>query len=357
MKKELSGSRKKFIISAVALLIITVVYLFGIGRLTTMLTNQTAAQRWQGESEQKYTQLSCFAPVDRKVMLSDIYSFRQVMAAKAKEAGLNVEGEQKLFSDAWSTSGKVTVSSSLGSGEVTAYAVGGDFFAFHPVKLLSGNYLGSTDLMKDRVLLDEETAWLLFGGVDIHGMGFKIADRYFVVAGVFERENNSATKKAYTDGMGIFMSYEAYCSLNGEEEAGIECYEVIMPEPVKGFAEGIAKDKFPIGRGEILNNTNRYSPSRLLNLARHFGERSMQNNGIIYPYWENAARYTEDVAALLTALCLIFAAAPALVLIIMLIKAVVFLRKKTSEDLLPELRDRTEETVRKWGQKRRKKNG
>ncbi|MDO4983369.1 MAG: ABC transporter permease [Eubacteriales bacterium] len=355
MKEELSKRKKKFIISAIALIVVTVVYFFGTGKLTAMLTSQTAAQRWQGESEQKYTQLSCFVPVDQKVSLSDIYSFRQVMAAKFKEAGLDADSGEMLSSDAWSTSGKVNVSSTLGSGEVTAYAVGGDFFSFHPVKLLSGNYITSSDLMKDRVLLDEETAWLLFGGVDVHGMGFKISDRYFVVAGVYEREDDRATKKAFTDEMSIFLSYDAFCDLTGEDEAGINCYEVVMPEPVKGFAESIAKDKFPIGRGEILNNTDRYSPSRLMKLAYHFGERSMQNKGIMYPYWENAARYTEDIASLLTALCLIFAVVPAAVLSGVIIKALLLFRQRMREELIPELRDKTEEVFRSWAYKRRKK--
>ena len=69
--------------------------------------------------------------------------------------------------------------------------------------------------MQDRALLDEETAWLLFGGTDIQGLSFKINGVPFVVAGVIEREQDFATKKAYTDGMGIFISYDGYMNLFG----------------------------------------------------------------------------------------------------------------------------------------------
>lgn len=61
--------------------------------------------------------------------------------------------------------------------------MGGNFFDFHPIRLLSGNYISPDDLMKDRVLLDEDTAWLLFGGTQLEGLSFKIDGVPFVVAG------------------------------------------------------------------------------------------------------------------------------------------------------------------------------
>jgi len=98
-------------------------------------------------------------------------------------------------------------------------AVGGNFFDFHPIRLLSGNYITPDDLMQDRVLLDEETAWLLFGGTELSGMSFKINGVPFVVAGVIQREQDFASEKAYSSGMGIYMSYDGYSSLF-EEAAG-----------------------------------------------------------------------------------------------------------------------------------------
>ena len=349
MKEKLVKKRKKFIFSVIMIAVVLSAYCICVGKLTGMLTSQSAVRRWKGESEQKFAQISCFVPVDEQITLTDVYSFRQVMAEKFKDAGLNADNGEKLMNDAWSTSGKVSVSSALGSGEVYACAVGGDFFFFHPVKLLSGNYLNPSDLMKDRVLLDEETAWLLFGGTDVHGMGFKIEDKYFVVAGVFERESDIATEKAYTDGRGIFMSYDAFCSLTEESFDGtvknISCYEAVMPEPVKGFAEAAAKDKFPIGRGEILNNTERYSTSRLIKLVRQFGTRSMQNKGIMYPYWENAARYTEDVAALITAIAIILLFVPSVIVVVTLISSAAHFKRKLGGEILPEWRDQIEDAA------------
>lgn len=49
---------------------------------------------------------------------------------------------------------------------------------------------------------------------------------------------------------------------------GIECYEVVMAEPVKGFAMNVAKEKFPIGGGVIIDNSNRYSYENILKLVK-----------------------------------------------------------------------------------------
>ena len=63
----------------------------------------------------------------------------------------------------------LTVSTERGNAQVKVTGVGGDYFRFHPLKLRSGSYLMETDLMKDRVLLDEELAWKLFGGMELTG--------------------------------------------------------------------------------------------------------------------------------------------------------------------------------------------
>lgn len=344
MKKKIP---KKRIIYAVvfALLLLAAAGCFAVVRsISGMLVTQQEAKRWQGDSDTAYAQISCFIPVDQKIDTAKVNEFRQVMMKKFQEASLDIHSGEQLYVDAWSTSGKLSVSSALGKGDVYAYAVGGDFFEFHPLRLKSGSYISGDDLMKDRAVLDEETAWLLFGSSDVQGMSFKINGQNFVVAGVIEREDDFATKKAYTDSLGIFISYDAYLEL--EKDAGITCYEVVMPEPVKGFAIGVANDKFPIGRGEIINNTTRFSFNKLIKLARQYGLRSMQNKGVMYPYWENAARYAEDMAALFTVLCMAFMFLPSVTVLVAAIRWIVYGKRKLEDEILPQFKENAEEAIR-----------
>lgn len=355
--------KKKLIFLAVelALLLAAAGCFVGIHALSRMLPSQLTAERWQGESEQSFAQISCFIPVDETVTLNEIGAFREAAATKLHEAALDIGSDAVLMADAWSCTDKVSVSSALGKGDVYATAVGGEFFTFHPIRLISGNYITAADLMQDRALLDEETAWLLFGGTDIQGMTFKINGVPFVVAGVIEREGDYASQKAYTDGMGIFISYEAYTLLDSASAAlagvatadsassaapGIQCYELVMPDPVKNFALNFVKEKFPIGRGEVINNTERFTLPALWTLLRSFDTRSMQTRGVIYPYWENASRGAEDRAALLLILGAALLALPVLTALAVAVHYAIRGKQALEDTLIPRWKEAAEEALR-----------
>ena len=275
--------------------------------LSGTLESQKAAERWAGEGETRFAQFSCYLKEGEGLSLEDIYTFRMTLEEKLLQASIEVapaadtegkEGEKtpavsnaSTYVDAWSTSGEQTVRGDHGSSKAHVTAVGGEYFFFHPLRLLSGSYISEDDLMEDRVVLDEDLAWRLFGGTELEGMTVTINGLPYFVAGVVEREQDFATDKAYDLEAGMYMSYAAYSRLT---EASIDCYEIVLPQPVDGFAEGLLKDNFKIGGGEIINNTGRFSLGSLWGILRDFGTRSMHRTSVIYPYWENAARYLED---------------------------------------------------------------
>ena len=334
---------------AAGLALLCVVCLLVYGHLAQLLDSQHQAERWQGESDTEFRQLSCFMAVDEKLTLEQIYTFRKAMMDKFHEAALDNGTDSQLFCDAWCSFGTVNVSSAQGKGEVSVTAVGGSYFDFHPIRLLSGNYLSPDDLMKDRVLLDEDVAWLLFGGTELSGMSFKINGQPFVAAGVIEREQDFASKAAYSSGMGIYMSYEGYSALvseNAAAGAGINCYEVVMANPVKNFALNFAKEKFPIGGGLLVDNTGRFDYETILKLAKSFGQRSMQTHGVILPYWENAARSVEDWCLVLLLCAMVTAVLPLALLVIWAVRLFIMGKTRLEEDLLPKARDNVAEAVR-----------
>lgn len=365
MKNVINALGRKNLIILALLLALTLGALgcfAGIHALSRMLPSQLAAERWQGESEIDYAQLSCFIPVDETVTLNEIAAFREAAMTRLHEAALDIDtGDEVLMADAWSCTEKVSVSSALGKGEVYATAVGGEYFSFHPIRLISGSYISASDLMQDRALLDEDTAWLLFGSTNIQGMSFKINGVPFLVAGVIEREDDFASKKAYTAGMGIFISYDAYSTLltaasaavpasadtaNASAAPGIQCYELVLPNPVKNFALNLVKEKFPIGRGEIVNNTERFTLSNLRSLLKSFDTRSMQTSGVIYPYWENASRGAEDRAVLLLLLGCVLLVPPVITVLILAVRYAVRGKRALEDELMPRFKENAEEAVR-----------
>ncbi len=249
----------------------------------------------------------------------DVRSFRQSLESKLVEQSLEAPEGGRLYLDAYYGMESVTISSDNGSNStVKAVGAGGDFFYFHPLHLRSGSYIKGDDLMDDLVLLDEELAWKLFGGTELAGLTVYINSVPFVVSGVVAREADFATEKAYTGDGGLYMSFSAMSRLI--EEASITGYEIVMPNPISGYAKSLLSEVFPIGTGDIVENSGRYGLLRLWDVIQTFGQRSMRTNGVIYPYWENAGRLTEDYAALLLLLAVLLALYPLLAALVLVIR-------------------------------------
>jgi len=343
---------------ALVLLIASALCYLGYRSTAALLLSQQAAERWRGENETAFAQISCFMPSGGSVSEEEIYNFRTAMLTKLTEASFEVSADTPLIHDAWSAQGKANISNAQRRGEVNVTAVGGYFFDFHPIRLVSGNYLSPDDLMEDRVLLDRHCAWLLFGSDDVAGMSFEINGQPFYVAGVIEREQDSFSRTAWGEGMGIYMSWQAWKNLS--ETAGISCYELVMAEPVEGFVYRAAEEKFPIGAGEIVDNTYRFDSGRLLKMLKDSQSRSMRLSQASYPYWENAARAAEDRCLVWLTAALVTAFLPAVLLVWLAIRAFVFGKTKLEDDYIPEAREKITEAWRvrarqRWEKKQAKK--
>jgi len=283
--------------------------------IRTSMRSQHASFVWAGQSNERFSQLSVFFPESYQFNEDNIHSLYTTLDNSLRAASMETTPDRTLYTDAWSTSGDISLATPRGQVNAKVIAVGGDFFLFHPLNLRDGGYLSPNDVMKDRVVIDEDLAWRLFGAVKIAGFDILINNKPFVVAGVVTRESDFATRAAYTDGAGLFMSYEAFNDMT-EEMKNITCYEIIFPDPISGFAVTTIKDAFTDPRVHIIENSIRFSLSNTFALIRSFGERSMRTDPIVYPYWENAVRYAEDWLALLLVGSLLFLLFPVICTVI-----------------------------------------
>jgi len=355
-------TKNRIIIAAICVLLALVsLVLFLIGSsLPKSLYPQYAAERWRAENGLNFTQLSCFMPSSSDLSVSQINEFRSAMMTKLHEAALDIDNDSVLFTDAWSTNGKVSVSCERAKTDASVTAVGGNFFGFHPVELLSGGYLSDEDFMKDRVVLDKALAWYLFGGYDLAGMEIYINGIPFYICGVIDREQDFASEKAYSNGMGLYISYEGYAALL-ESTPGIECYELVLAEPVEGFVKGVVQDKFPIGDGETVINSGRFSYWNLMTDFMHSSSRTMRTSEAAYPYWENAARFVEQICMWLVTGGTVLLIFPAVIIVIIVIKAILYAKTMFCGKLLPRAKDSVEEVIRvrkrrAWEKQKAKRN-
>jgi hypothetical protein len=341
MGKHASKSRKKrrLLLPAVAgaLTLMSVSCLVAFSVLGGLLLSQRASERFRGENKERFEQVSVFFPVGKGTDETGIYTFRKNLENKLREASLKAPETGSLWADAYSAAGEVSAEGPRGSAAASALGVGGNYFLFHPLHLRAGGYIAGDDLMHDRVVLDVELAWKLFGSPDVAGLEIKISGKPYLV----ERESDFADKKAYTAGAGLYMAYDALLSLSEAQQ--ISCYELVSVSPVSGFAKGIAAEGFP--DAEAVENSRRFTVGRIFKNIGDYGERSMNTTGVIFPYWENAARLLEDYLALLLVLAILFGLFPAACLTVLLV-ALLRRGRRRIKAALPDLRDRWE--ARAW---------
>ncbi len=306
------------ILSGVSLVLFFIVLFIGIG-LSKSQTHQRGADRWdpQGGSAQISVFFSELASIDEDSIKQLNFA---IDTALQEESLLSGDSSIRKRISAYSAQAELNVDSEKVSESVKAIGVGGDFFQFHPVKLLSGNYFDGADLMQDYVLLDSETAWKLYGSSDIAGQIVEIGGVRHVVSGVYERETGRLNRLAGNDEPTIFMSYESLKKNAGV--TSISCFETIMPEPVNHFAFGVVNDAVSVekNRFEVIDNSKRFKWITLMKDIKNAGQRSMNSKSVIFPFWENMARGMEDILMPICVLELILLAFVVINLIVFLIR-------------------------------------
>lgn len=281
------------------------------------LADQQAARRWN--SQGGYAQVSGFFARNAVVDDFQIRNFEnQLESALADAAVVNENENTRLYVDAYSSLGRITIVSQQGELEAEAIGIGGDFFFFHPLQLSGGRYFSGDELMQDFVILDEEAAWQLFGSNDIEGMSVMIGGIPHYVAGVVEREKGRFAEGAGLKNTVVYVSGDTLSQYGTSE--GISCYEVIAPNPVKGFVYHTFKEKFGVDEKDMLvvENSSRYGLEAMIPVVMDFGLRSMQNAAIHFPYWENIARGYEDIRAAVLLLQFLFLMIPSVILLVFL---------------------------------------
>lgn len=278
------------------------------------LDDQQAAKRW--DEKGGASQVSSFFVKGVTVDEMQIKNFEHQLETALQEAAITKTNENsRLYIDAYSSLGEITITSEQGSLTADAVGIGGDFFQFHPLTLVNGGYFSGSDLMKDSVILDEEAAWQLFGSSEIEGMSVMIEGVPHYIAGVVKRETGRFAEGAGLNDTVIYVSYETLSSYGSCE--GISTYEVVAPNPVKGFVANTLKEKFGLKENEmiVVENSTRYSLEAMIPVVLDFGIRSMQNSAVTFPYWENIARGHEDVRALVLVLQSILLLIPSVIII------------------------------------------
>lgn len=376
-------SRAKIVWSSIFLAaLIIALSLYGIcNAIIGKMYDQQAAKRW-GQDQQAY-QITILFDKAAKVSDNDIkrfeYDYNKLLSSTFGDAGqeyINMNNEDSsYYAHSYMAEGRLNLSQENKSvNNAKVYGVSGNYELFHPFEMISGSFLKETEAHPDCVVIDEFTAYSLFGSTNVVGLPIYVQNTPLYVAGVYksgtseivEAANgwstmaNTVTKEdGSVDQTGknslIYMSYDTMCSLCGETKP-ITCFEFVSIAPsekflydelVKGFTNYMSSM-------EIVKNSSRFGIENMYRVLRQFGIRSMHVNNIDYPYFENIARAREDLISHLYLYIFVL-------LLLDLVLAVIFLHhlwvsrtihisviRDRFSDFLEKIREKKNEQKRKW---------
>ncbi|WP_408071041.1 ABC transporter permease [Butyrivibrio sp. JL13D10] len=344
-----------------AIIVMLVLTIFGLNFyrefIVSKLYDQQMGERWSDDT--RCGQVSMFFSESQGIGTDKVKEFayninKGLIADGLQEADASTEGTGAVWNYCYSSVGSVDLTRDLKTVTAVAIGVGGDYFQFHPMRVMSGNYFTGDLLMKDHVILDEELAWQLFGSDDIVGESITIGGVPHYISGVVKKDSGKYVKASGMVFPTVYMSFESLAtygkidasvlatngtlgqfsvasknddeSENGTsdvelEAKGIVCMEVVMPNMVDNYAKNFVIDKLGLNttQVEVVDNSARFENRNLINIIAKFNTRGMQTKPVIYPYWENNARAYENVLAVVFLIQIICA----VIIFIMLAIAVV----------------------------------
>ena len=285
----------------------------------------------------------------KSIHLGDLPQIRQSLQASAdtglRSGSRNVPGSSKRligWEDCYSSTVKSTISPvNVVEGkringkatDVELVAVGGNYRAFHTFRFMSGGFLPEDPVDTFQIVINDVLAWKFFRSYDVTGHMVEKDGKLFTIIGVVEEKNTKVAELAGEQDSRAFIYFGALGTLYGGDsknipqssnddmgggsygdyEGGggssqspsststdyaIQCYEAMLPELVRGVAIADFKNAMPnysLTNPQVLvvNDTGRFSVTRVIDTMFPIGETEMQRHGYEFPYWEVATQMTE----------------------------------------------------------------
>ncbi len=306
---------KKFQISAGIITAVCVILIIVFGLVQTGLSRkldcQQVVSRWAADGT-RYAQLTAvispYAGFDESMAAGSVPSSIDSALTGASISSSSENEGARLYAYAYSAETDVTLSredpengKAVKSGiRATATGVGKDFFVFHRLKMLSGQYFNTDDkIYTEQCIIDNNLAWQLFGSYDVAGREIEVNGVTFNISGVCEVDPDY--KQFYGENGRMFLIYSTLKSVTvgSDGDLPITCFEICMPDPVTNFAKDAVAKAVSVDETEyeLIENSARFTDRGLLANLKTSAERSVRQKLVVYPYWENTATILADKAA------------------------------------------------------------
>lgn len=279
--------RKKIVIAAALLLLLSLlicgVLQLRISTIPRELTEYNSSVAWGAES---YSHMSAYIGAD--------YGFNSNAYEKTK-----VELESKYKVDSIETT-SVLYSASLET-RMSVYPIGGskgvstnatvylgDYFKFHPIKLVEGSYPQNSGVMTDAILIDELAAWQLFGTMrGLVGLEVTVGIDTYVISGV-AAVPGGIYDEVYGELPRIYICSDSASLRFGTDTREFNSFDAMLPDPITNYAKNTLEDVLGSYDPVIVNNDTAFSSTALKEMYESQTKLVTDPDKVEYPYTEKA---------------------------------------------------------------------
>lgn len=343
------------IILVIALVVVGVFELL-VNHYKNKLEYLDAGKRWSADGE-RYAVINMYAEEGSAVSSDQALSWANSMDSSLLKSSVTPNEGARSWTYTYAADVTVSVTGPKSTATAEAVAAGGDFFVFHPMKIVYGSSFLNDNSNPMGIVIDRNLAWKLFGAENIVGMTVKINGEEFVVTGITEPETDKGIY-GYTYGTRprMYMNYAGYIKTVGEDNS-VTIFETALPNAVKGFAKNIFDGVVKVNeeKTEVIEVTERFSLRNRFNNMKTLKYSWIRADKIEYPYWENEAKVYDYYCAIF----MIFEVAMAALFVVSLLIALVSVRFSGYSVIydLKKLFDKAEKSYKKKHPKKGQKNG
>ncbi len=300
-----------------------------------LMADDLAGERYETEAL-SYAQESVYYSAAGGLEEESIREIRNAVMKKLYEDSyITAEDPFHGWYDAYMGQSMLELRKDTATIQVNCIGVGGNYFDMHPTALKGGTYLDENNTDAYGMILDEYVAWTLFGSPNVAGMKLWVGDTVFTVYGVVAVPENQTFRNAYGNYYSVYIPFSTLKKL--DENARITSYQTVLPNPIKGYAKNLTaeacglqqlsdlerasnRSELEFGDQVLVENTDRYSLFSLFGNRKKEKYVTMRTNTVVYPFFENVARYTEQRLYRVRMIALLFLVLPFLTLMVLLVK-------------------------------------
>ena len=283
-----------------------------------------------------FAQITLYIPESAEFNVDKVMYFRYNLEKKLTEKSIAPENEgARLYVDAFSCYKDITLKSEKRQSNAKAMLVGGDYQIFNKEFITLPNVIN--DVNRDRIIISKSAAWQLYGGYSLYDFPVYIGDKTYYISEVFDEGKEKEQKEFFGEKSTCLIDIES------EKDARITCYEILLVNPIKGFAASLVKECLEIPEETYLmvENSSRFSVINILQgIPKLIKTDDQLPDGVKITYKEIMARNTGKQLSLMMLIFIIFALYPFIWVIILTFKLIKLIKRLMEKYVFSKIRDK-----------------